>query len=542
MSLTIIQRPTLAFQANTCVHSAVGNPIIYKLQRQDYQSNTVANSAGNLRITLTGNLTSVISVSDSLYYRSTNLVYDGYYTVSTITYSAPDTTITFSGGYTAAGTTGFINLTTRLNYKSSIEVWDNDAASIIGTIRVSPDRRGLVLADVSRVLWSDMSADQEYQYNDNTVVLTNRFKEFYIKYQGIWIGSSIAQVDDVSNKYFAVYGANQIRYKYNGFLPNHVVFNTEGTESPMLLTTFTPVIWKTLPFTISAIIGQDIVAHTFFNYVYRDLDLNTLATGSSANFISGGSVVTFNLDGTDYYRPTASFVDINVGRTGNDNLNDITRIELRDPCDKPIMLHWCNSLSGDAWWCFDHNQEYSFEYEDGRKVKRMVLFAENLTLDQWEGINELNHPGEVFLKPFAEMTSSVNRTSEVIGAQVYMHDYRDTDLQIVSSGPSPSLLEFTCANNHEFSFANDDVVYINSNVYFGYFYARPTSGSPKLFTLLDYDTLTPASYTTTPTFVTGRRVRPTVGCVVIPTSQTTNTKQERHSISITIELPEILTT
>jgi hypothetical protein len=76
MSLIVTQRPKITSPGDS-FWNGVSNPILYKFQREDYQSNTLTNSGGNLRIVLTGDLTSVIAVGASVYYRSDNAVYDG---------------------------------------------------------------------------------------------------------------------------------------------------------------------------------------------------------------------------------------------------------------------------------------------------------------------------------------------------------------------------------------------------------------------------------------------------------------------------------
>ncbi len=540
MSLVITQRPSTAFQSNTCVHSAVGNPIIYKIQREDYQTNSLTNSAGNLRIVITGDLTSVISPGASLYFRSDNGVYDAYYTVSTITYSAPDTTITFSGGYTAAGTTGFINLTTRLNYKATIEVWNNTTGTIAGTLKISPDSRGVITVDVSKVLWTELEPVQIYNlFTYGTVETLNTTCQFYIKTQGVWIGGSISQVSDVANLFFAVYAARQIGSRYNGFLPEYVSYSTQGTQSPKLLVTFPPRIWRGLPFSISAIFGQDIVVTQNFDELQRNASGGLISSGGSSAFNTPGRAVRFYTLNT-LYDQNAATIEIRTDRASVTGLMDYLSIPVYEPSCNSIMLHWTNSLGGDAWWNFEVNHEYSYEYGDGRKVRRYVLFAENLTLEEWEGLNELNSPRQVYQSPIIEMTSSTISTNKIVGQQVYFHDCRNTKIEISSTQASPSFLQFNATNPHGFNFDNRDIIFINSNVVLGYFYAEPFVGLPNSFLIDNIVTGSTITYTSDPNLTTlyVNRVNRPVGCVVIPTPQTTRTKQEKHTISITVEMPE----
>lgn len=108
-----------------------------------------------------------------------------------------------------------------------------------------------------------------------------------------------------------------------------------------------------------------------------------------------------------------------------------TDIEVRDVCDydanlvlvngqNPIHLFWKNSLGGDSFWNFSKYHEYTYTYQNGRKAKRIILFENELHPVQWEAIQELNGTGEVYQTNIIELTSSVNKTSQRVGQQVYM--------------------------------------------------------------------------------------------------------------------------
>lgn len=534
MSLIITQRPSTTILTNTCLHSSVGNPIIYKFQREDYQSNTIANSGGNLRITLTGDRTGEILVGASLYYRSDNGVYDGYYTVLTITYSAPDTTITFSGGYTSTGTTGFINLARRLNYKASIQVFNS---GLIGTLKISPDRRGVVICDVSKLISSILSPEYDFDYELEVVDETLLYSTFYVKHQGVWIGGSTSITDDVANTFWAVLASRQIRSEYGGFLAEYVSYNVQSAKSPKLLNPFDrPKIWRNLPFNITAIFGSTIVETHGFDILQINPSNATIATRATTPFSLPGRVVSLTPYMIQPIVPTAKRLQIRTDRLSENGLMAYQDIDIMEPCEKAILLQWNSYLGGRAWWCFEFAHELSYTYGNGQKVKRYVLFAENLTLNEWEAINELNNPKEAYNKPIVEFTSDTDKTKAVNGYQVYMHDYIDSEVSITSMQNAGGVIRFN--SNTFFSFDNKDIVYINTDVYSGYFFANPVGASPSSFAIGDLTTNVLEPYTSLPTYAQVRRVRKPLGVVVIPTEQTTNTKQEKHSISITIELPE----
>lgn len=111
-------------------------------------------------------------------------------------------------------------------------------------------------------------------------------------------------------------------------------------------------------------------------------------------------------------------------------LQDV-EIEARDACDydanndllpgrNPIHLFWKNSLGGDSFWNFSKYHEYTYTYQNGRKAKRIILFDTDLHPVQWEALQELNGTGEVYQTNIVELTSSVNKTSQRVGQQVYM--------------------------------------------------------------------------------------------------------------------------
>lgn len=101
--------------------------------------------------------------------------------------------------------------------------------------------------------------------------------------------------------------------------------------------------------------------------------------------------------------------------------SEVREIEVQEECDNTIFLQWRNSLGGDECFPFQVNQEYTWTYSD-RKAKRLTLYANNLTLTQWEAIQGLNTLGDLYRLPITEMTTSLNRTSATIGQSVYVID------------------------------------------------------------------------------------------------------------------------
>lgn len=234
MSLVVTQRPSIASPA-TSKWNAVGNPILYKFTRKDYNITAVADSAGALQITVNTNLTTLstalggpVVVGATMWVSTDNGVYNALYTVVSVT-NAASSVVTFSAGtYTAAATTGYINLSQRLNYKVSIGVYANafgGTSSLIGTLLTSPKSNGDAIIDIRRVLWSDMSPDNDAIITGVSGVSDdlNSVREFYIKYTEIWIGSAESETSDSANEFYSVYGANQIIAPYGGNLIEYAI-------------------------------------------------------------------------------------------------------------------------------------------------------------------------------------------------------------------------------------------------------------------------------------------------------------------------------
>jgi hypothetical protein len=107
-------------------------------------------------------------------------------------------------------------------------------------------------------------------------------------------------------------------------------------------------------------------------------------------------------------------------------------IEIRDACGynsdyegvlfekNPIHLFWKNSVGGDAWWNFEAYHEYQYSYSNGKKAKRIQLFASQVHPVQWEALQDLNTNGVMTSVNITELTSSVIATSKRAGQQVYI--------------------------------------------------------------------------------------------------------------------------
>ncbi len=429
MSLTVTQRPSTTIIGNTSKWNAAKNPIVYKMQRKDFAITAVTDSGGALRITVNTNLVTLTTAQGGpvlsgtkMWVTTDNGVYNGLYTVATVT-SAASSVVTFTAGtYISAATMGYINLSQRLNYRVRIGIY-NAANTLLETISYSPDKAGLLQADISTPILNTLSVDNVADYvtgfitNDETTA----YVKFYIKYLEIWNSSAEAETDDTANQFFALYGARQIGDLYGGNLAEYVCYE-DGNPAAKFLTRFIrPSIWRGYPFSIHTITSDNVSTNSNFGVDYFDYSGLSISSNSVTKVANAGKLIRFSPNNASAIPDNAATLEIRYDKTGDGLAEEIT-CEIKDPCSNPIFLYWRNSLGGDAFWMFDFNQTYSYRYDNGRKAERYVLFASNLKDDEFEAINDLNTLGEVYEPAYTELTTSINKSQARIGSQVYMMD------------------------------------------------------------------------------------------------------------------------
>lgn len=94
-------------------------------------------------------------------------------------------------------------------------------------------------------------------------------------------------------------------------------------------------------------------------------------------------------------------------------------------CANPLYLKWLNIYGGLSTWLFDYNQIYNMIPESTGAYKKMIVFLQGVTLEQWEAIQDLNRSG-------AEI-----QDNKKVGA--YVVDFTDEDNVInIFVEPNPS--------------------------------------------------------------------------------------------------------
>ena len=190
------------------------------------------------------------------------------------------------------------------------------------------------------------------------------------------------------------------------------------------LTRFTRAkIWEDYPWLLSCAVGdlEDDLILTLKGYNVAD---TLLATNQSTATSFTDSVVSFdvsNVYGT--FQDSLSYMTAWVESTTGEVLTDTLTIDVvhsDDICSNPIMVMGRNSLGGVLQWMFDYNQEYSFDYGNNIKAKRLILNTNDLIINEWEALQDLITLGPEYRVSITEFTSSTIKSNARIGQQIYV--------------------------------------------------------------------------------------------------------------------------
>jgi hypothetical protein len=188
------------------------------------------------------------------------------------------------------------------------------------------------------------------------------------------------------------------------------------------------------------VVSSDLSGLVLLNFIIYNFDKSLNANITPIPVTYNGAYVVSVTSGT--FAP--AFIEILLDNTTagavdwdidvlEEPASETLTISIDEPCDNVVMLQWRNSLGGDECYPFQINQEYTFQYGD-RKAKRLTLFAEGLTLTQWEAIQGLNTNGELYKTPITEMLTTDTRTMKTVGQSVniYNSDGTKTGVNVIS--------------------------------------------------------------------------------------------------------------
>lgn len=401
-----------------CNFNAVGQPICYKLRREDYQFDQINDDGGFAQIQIDGtDLTAYFEVDDTVYVEGL-----GAGTVTASAFST-NTLITIDIAFTGTATGYINNNSKRTDYKIEVEVFNAAGESLGPRIVHDPGENGEVIVNVSAIVKTYTQAEWEDVAVDGVEEETSL--EFFIKYQEFFDVTYWDLVTDVANLIVGVFASipillgsppNFSRYLHGG---NLLDYYPEDTTRKFLTRFDKPILWRGFPFTLSFLWNIDSI-----NRRVRQEDSQGNEVADTITTLSGTENTVHRMRLGDIEDDAAKlFVSLQDGdASGDEPITEELEIEVREPCENQILLFWKNSLGGDSWYMFDESQDYEYTYPSGRKVKRMTLFADNLRLNDWDALNELNSHTDIIGRNIVDfgMDDSIDKTHFRNDNQVYI--------------------------------------------------------------------------------------------------------------------------
>lgn len=416
----IVSRPI----KNGCNFNAVGNPVIYKLRREDYQFNQINDDGGFAQIQINAvDLTSYFQTGNSVYIQGL-----GAATITASSFST-NTLVTVDIPFTITSTGYINNNSKRTDYKLDVEIFNAETNASLGPRIVSDfDQAGEVKVNIAGLVKTFLSANWESPTVNEVEEETSL--KVYIKYQEFYDVTLWELIDDVANPVVCVFAIIPLllgsppdftRYIHGG---NLIQFYPEDDTRYWLTRFNVPSYWRGWPFSLSFIWPEDILSinRRVKQYNSEGTEIGTIGGTVTALTYDGDKIHRMGL-GTLHADAKELIVTLEDGDVSGEVpiLDDLT-IEVKDPCESQVLLFWKNTLGGDAWWMFDESQEYEQSFPGGRRVKRMRLFSDNLKIKDWDAINEINSASEVINSNIVdyEMSNVIDKTHFRNDQQVFI--------------------------------------------------------------------------------------------------------------------------
>jgi hypothetical protein len=408
-----------------CVFNAVGNPIVYSLQRGDYAFTQINSNAGNSQLQIAGvTLGGFFQVGDEVYVNATG--YNKKATVTAFAFTGTVNLITVNIPFVSTQAGKVNNLSKRSDYKMSIKVMGSDGVQLGAALEYSTPSDGIVKINVAGILRSYLGAEWERQIIPNKVEpLTS--KEFYISIAEYYDTILHAYVDDSQNL-VAVFAVKQLLFDTLTLKRNqdggNMVYFEPNNDTRLWLTRFAitgdPVpMWRDYPFSLSFLWPDDVPV-IMRKVVQKDAQGNTITTATDSllpTVLNSVHRMILPPISTD----TATLEVTLVNATFASLIGTLI-IEVRQACKNPVHLFWKNSYGGDSYYQFEFNQEYGYVPNTGKKAQRLTMFASDLRISEWEALNELNSPTEVLPKviPDLFLDETIDKTAFRDDQQVYV--------------------------------------------------------------------------------------------------------------------------
>lgn len=416
-----------------CKVVTIGNPVVYYLQRADFTILSRSSSGGNWTFTVTGNVTASFAAGVKFVFVSGNsftslslTVVSSVFTTTTLITASIDSPAT-SPAAGAGPPTGYLNLSSLLNYYFEIEIWGDFAGTpnlIFSAAQISPNKYGVGIVNVSPYLKPSVIIDVVDFFGIATIQTDGNSIPFFIKYREVWTGSANSQTSDVANIYLAVSAARQIPSGTNSATLKEYALHASGTPAKWLTLFTNPKMWTDQLFTLSFVLDSDFVlaSPTFLVQFYLE---DGTFTGSLSTSTSMTAPCVGLLDILTVWNNVSggiTMASIGVRKvvvtctTGGNGLVPIT-INVIDTSymQNIVNLCWRNSLGGFSYWCFDYSQDVSYKYTTA-KNKRSILFSRMITQNEWDSIQECSTLGTVYQPPVIDMALAT-ATQRRIGQQ-----------------------------------------------------------------------------------------------------------------------------
>lgn len=394
--------------------SAAYNPIVINFQRRDFIFTSVAQSSGNILVTLDSEL----DASEIALALSTNVtLISTKYNIATpaLSHSVDGgfSVLTFENVFYGTDTGDVIIEQIKPNFKIEIEITygEDQYSKKIITGSWSPNLLGVTRADMSAFLQSLVNAEDDFTYDVLNARDLNRSASYTLRYREVWdTGSSAWYV--APYPLYVVYAAMQLGDPRGGNMADYVPFWNEPNEDlkAKFMTSFPePYFNVGLPFDLSFIYSEylvnyelkmrttslDINRNVIGGSVVDSFLLNTdagylMADDDSRFLIQRGALPPVQDDGvTDYLgvnrlmmagnpADLVHYFEIQLFRGTSEAPIFVTQpiiVRTIRPCDNDPYLYfkWINNLGGWDYFRFGFNQAITMQTRNETVIKRNVF-------------------------------------------------------------------------------------------------------------------------------------------------------------------------
>lgn len=425
MAFTINSRPQKNLSGNVSKISAIwpGINYGYKGQRIDIVPNTHTNNGGFVQLVCNGiDLRPEISVGDVVYYISANGIAFGTFgsfTVTSITFGGGNTTIVLNAPYLGVDTPGYMNYKKGWYLEVQIQTLF-PAAGLVDTIQVGSKPDGQTQINVGQ---SILPILRTTRFIPSFIQDTPTIR-FYINYREVWRNGSssttsdIAQVHIVARGILPVFNLNKPSYvEYDCFENTNFLFK--------FLTPLTQLtLWKGMPCFLEWFTSNPSLT-TRIRIERRRADDSVISFDNVSPSVNFNTLTaTYNVNDLSLTDDTAYLLAyVGEAPLSSPIYSETIRINVKEPCEDPVMLIWRSNLGGTVCWCFNRIRE--LEYKDG-KQEVWKLSADSLTINEWNVLNELLYNEQeiqTFNGELFEPSGSITRSTSVRYNQpvIYTH-------------------------------------------------------------------------------------------------------------------------